>query len=133
MLGWFKRKSKPKQEPQQTEALEIPEGSEQQEALAEEELQKAPGDVRQPGIPEEDDSGADAQAEEEMSATEPELPEKEEEAPSAADDKASSSMFKRLSDRLSRTRESFTHRLDELFLGKKKSMLIFSTTSRKFS
>lgn len=29
------------------------------------------------------------------------------------------SMFKRLSERLSRTRESLTHRMDELFLGKK--------------
>ncbi len=32
----------------------------------------------------------------------------------------SSSLLKKLSERLSRTRESFTHRLDELFLGKKK-------------
>ena len=31
----------------------------------------------------------------------------------------SASLFKKLSDRLSKTRESFTHRLDELFLGKK--------------
>ena len=31
----------------------------------------------------------------------------------------SPSLFKKLSERLSRTRESFTHRLDELFLGKK--------------
>ncbi len=31
----------------------------------------------------------------------------------------SPSLFKKLSDRLSRTRESFTHRIDELFLGKK--------------
>jgi len=29
------------------------------------------------------------------------------------------SLFKKLSDRLSKTRESFTHRIDELFLGKK--------------
>ena len=37
---------------------------------------------------------------------------------SAASEKAPS-LFKKLSERLSRTRESFTHRLDELFLGKK--------------
>jgi len=32
---------------------------------------------------------------------------------------SSKSIFKKLSERLGRTRESFTHRLDELFLGKK--------------
>ena len=36
-----------------------------------------------------------------------------------SDQPQSPSLFKRLSERLSRTRESFTHRLDELFLGKK--------------
>ena len=36
-----------------------------------------------------------------------------------SDQPTSPSLLKRLSERLSRTRETFTHRLDELFLGKK--------------
>ena len=43
----------------------------------------------------------------------------EAEAPAERAPSPSPSLFRKLSERLSRTRESFTHRLDELFLGKK--------------
>ena len=118
MLGWFKRKKKPDNDPEQIEKQDLPEKEQPQEiADGEEQIDSAIDEkpVEKTG---EDTPIVDKSVGEEILAQEPELPEKEGTHP-AGKENGAPSMFKKLSEKLSRTRESFTHRLDELFLGKK--------------
>ena len=118
MLGWFKRKNKPAPDPEQTDKQDTQEDGQQQDTTKDEEQGKAP--VSEQVIIEagDDDSTSCDPDEEKPSAPEQEIIETED-VPSGDDKKSSPSMLQKLSSRLSRTRESFTHRLDELFLGKK--------------
>ena len=106
MLGWFKKKQKNK-------------------APAEPAEQAAPGESAESRQPHKSVAGdVDAPAADKGSsvADHPPAAERLKEKPAATTTAApekSPSLFKKLSERLSRTRESFTHRLDELFLGKK--------------
>ncbi len=106
MLGWFKKKQKNRLPDSRIEEP-APEATEQEDKsvvpVHQELDDDSIGDLtsgREP-VPPADD------ATETPAAEKPTAPEK------------TPSLFKKLSERLKRTRESFTHRLDELFLGKK--------------
>lgn len=103
MLGWFRRKKKeePPQAPQaggrEPEPAPLPEQPEQPEQQHQPVHEK---DVTAAPLTPADDKADKA-------APQPEK-------------KRSSSVFRRLTERLARTREAFTERIDALFLGKKK-------------
>lgn len=79
--------------------------------------------VAKPSDTELESSGAEGATEtSDEDSSEPTALEEETEAAAARDSTApqkSPSLFRKLSEKLGRTRESFTHRIDELFLGKK--------------
>lgn len=93
MLGWFKKK-KTDPIPQTSESLAPPEAGE---------ISKE-GEIQEQS----DHSAPDYPEEVAQSSPTEEIP-----------DSDKKTVFSKLSERLSRTRESFTHRMDELFLGKK--------------
>ena len=97
MLGWFKKKFTKK------DALHIPAQDPQQEQQSVEEppLQEIPPAPAPPPEPQQDEAPAPR------------------ETAAASPPPTSASMFKRLSERLSKTRDSFIYRMDTLFLGKK--------------
>ena len=148
MLGWFKRKKK-KEVPTAVEPIDQADEKEivpEPEAVAADSAQvdlsaaitKEPLEADlpreedtppyestvKPGV---DDQLSDDEAVHDQStpsdapSTAPQeaLPHDEDEASAEPAPASSPSFFRKLSERLSRTRESFTHRLDELFLGKK--------------
>jgi fused signal recognition particle receptor len=106
MLGWFKKKQKNK-----TPVSQI-----------EEPAPEATGQEQKPVVPvlreTENDSTEVHASGKELESPADDTTVKPAAVSSAAPEKTQS-LFKKLSERLSRTRESFTHRLDELFLGKK--------------
>jgi len=133
MLGWFKRKKKktPESEPAvQPESvrnnLEAEESGIAGDAAAVAELtpETTPETTPEPAPEPQPESPPEPEPE-----PEPEQPPNESrdeettpsEKPAAEEkqEKQAPSMFKRLTERLSRTRESLTQRMDELFLGKK--------------
>jgi fused signal recognition particle receptor len=123
MLGWFRKKKKTKpiegEPPLETESLEdkVEETEQTEEPL----VDLPPVPVEAEVTPAEASPGAaphSAQEAIEVSITDPDESEEPLE-PEPEPGEQSVSMLKRLSQRLSRTRESFTVRMDELFLGKK--------------
>jgi len=113
MLGWFKKKkTKETETPESTSFSEVANEPEAESQLAAEESSE-PSHVPEPKSPQDVEPGLQVIEE----AAVDKLDEPAEEPPSSPEKPAS--MFKRLSERLSRTRESFTIRMDELFLGKK--------------
>ncbi len=117
MLGWFKKKkAKEKNDvpPQESVMPDIP----PQESVEEQQPQGTGifGDAV-----EDETTQVSSQ---EIHTAEPEITGEEEEKIEEVEtvqkaDDASPSFFKRLSDKLSRTRDSLVHQMDELFLGKK--------------
>ena len=118
MVG-SKRKNKPKHDPERSEEQKSSESiphPDTEDAHVEPEtasaLHPAEDIVETASLPEEP-------VEEKPDTQDNDIPpENETDEPPAAE-KSPPSMFRRLAQRLSRTRESFTHRIDELFLGKK--------------
>ena len=117
MLGWFKKKKQevavgPSEEtrvPENSDPAAVSDANEQgphDEGLGDNSV-AGPSD---PAIPVHSDSKLPVQSDESI---EPPA------EPASQDGKQSPSVFRRLSERLTRTRESFTTRIDELFLGKK--------------
>jgi fused signal recognition particle receptor len=107
MLGWFKKKLTKKEDstpPIREEKIE--------------ELQQPLDDVEAPA-PEEDLFETAPPPEPEVEPEEEEAPVKEQKAKAPPTAPESGSMFRRLSERLSKTRDSFIYRMDTLFLGKK--------------
>jgi len=117
MLGWFKKKKQeeavvqPEETPVQESSnpAEVSDGSDQhpQDEGAGENIVAEPKDLV---------SSVDGDNERAVQSGEPFEPPAE---PSSQVETKSPSVFRRLSERLTRTRESFTNRFDELFLGKK--------------
>jgi len=123
MLGWFRKK---KQTQEESEPVVKPDtAAEEPDAAppsvpgddavaAQPEPPQSPipdhSDETEPPVPEPDSEPAAVEADPDRDA-------KAEPEPAVQDKPAS--MFARLSERLSRTKESFTQRMDELFLGKK--------------
>ena len=130
MLGWFKKRKAKKKEVEQSIEED---GSVVEEASlpAEDVVQEEPLQQDQSDSVEEVDTQQtqqEAAPPEESTEESPEEPAEEpaEEPEQAVEQEAkqqppakSKSMFKRLTDRLSKTRDSFVYRLDTLFLGKK--------------
>ncbi len=112
MLGWFKKKKTP-QAPEE-QALQLEQEPLEPEAKTSPE-QPLPAESGEPAAPEAATPPADPLVE---PPAEPEDEADQAGQPEAAQS-SGPSMLKRLSQRLSRTRESFTTRIDELFLGKK--------------
>jgi fused signal recognition particle receptor len=112
MLGWFKKKKTP-QAPEE-QALQLEQEPLEPEAKTSPE-QPLPAESGEPAAPEAATPPADPLVE---PPAEPEDEADQAGQPEAAQS-SGPSMLKRLSQRLSRTRESFTARIDELFLGKK--------------
>jgi fused signal recognition particle receptor len=113
MLGWFKKKRAKKEDP--TESV--------QEKDIEEPLQVA----EEPAPPEPIEEISEPTPQTEQPPKLEQEPDRIPEEPPVEEKKtepriatpASGSMFKRLSERLSKTRDSFIYRMDSLFLGKK--------------
>ncbi len=137
MLGWFKKKFSKKETPaetvqeeksldlQQPQETEVPSEALPQEPKAQvdssETFLKPQEPEPEPEQAAEPEPGPEAEAkpqaeQEEKSAETPVAIEKETKPKSAPE---SASMFKRLSERLAKTRDSFVYRMDSLFLGKK--------------
>ena len=123
MLGWFRKKKKrdtieteaePKIESSSVDKTEVESIEQEQSAQSPEPVDAAEEPVQ---VPLEPEQAPETEVAEDISVKPKEpLPGREAE-PQPRDKPAS--MFKRLSQRLSRTRESLTLRMDELFLGKK--------------
>ena len=117
MLGWFKKKKTKENNdapPQESVMPDIP----PQESV--EEVQPQGTGIFGDAIEDETTQISSQEihtAEPEITGTEEEKIEEVQTAQKADD--ASPSFFKRLSDKLSRTRDSLVHQMDELFLGKK--------------
>jgi len=120
MLGWFKKKKK-----KDTEVTETMDTPAQPEDSVEPEADAAPAEADPPAHTPAAETESRPAAEEVMLPAEEPVPESAGLPPvDPVQEKVSGpekpvSMFKRLSERLSRTRETFTIRMDELFLGKK--------------
>ncbi len=114
MLGWFKKKRKKKDDstplPETDRIEEIP-----QPETEKEEIPKV--QETEPAV--EEDPGVVPESEAEPKQQEPEEILEEKKKEQAPAEPQAKSMFNRLSERLSKTRNSFVHRLDTLFLGKK--------------
>lgn len=108
MLGWFKKKKSSATEPEQNRASET-EIPDPQENFSDSVIGS------QPTI-EEDAAEGSVQPEPDPD-TEDHLSDQEVGQP--AKDPDAQSVFRKLSERLSRSRSSFTHRIDEIILGKK--------------
>ncbi len=132
MLGWFKKKfSNKEQQPESAQQLDQQITSEEVEvnvedntspSVASEEITKQPPEA-QSESPEafETPQGtpvASKQQPQDQSAVEEQTKDQSEE-PLSVSEKKKPSFFSKLSERLSKSRETFTYRLDTLFLGKK--------------
>ena len=134
MLGWFRKKKK--QVPVETDAAARgeapiedaaePDHGEQEQPAQSRELEKPVEQVEEPAQETAQEEISESEQEsktEELSGVEQiEAAEVETETPVEAESAPKEkpvTMFRRLSERLSRTRESFTIRMDHLFLGKK--------------
>ncbi len=119
MLGWFKKKFAKKTEDTPAEQQVVPEPS----APEEESLPPEAPAVPEPALPGPVEvevavapPASEARVEEEKTGQQTEAPEKK-----TADktEEAPASLFKRLAEKLAKTREAFTYQIDSLFLGKK--------------
>lgn len=126
MLGWFKKK---RQQPQKTDSADPAVSADVPESPAE---ANTPGDTstyvlksedrssEESGEPTLQGSGLFPESAEVAPSNLTQAPPVTEQTPAAtAPEAASSSLFRRLSDKLSRTRNTFVHQMDSLFLGKK--------------
>ena len=124
MLGWFKKKfSKKEQEApvshQDSEVLPTPAEEEQLPPAVEPAEPEAAPLAAEP-VPEEEPA-VEAVAEEKIPAEEtaPESTDEESAGTMSDQEKGTSSFFRRLAEKLSKTREAFTYQLDSLFLGRR--------------
>lgn len=120
MLGWFRKKKKDPVEPEAPTPEELSSDLETAEEHGEPEY---PDQTSDPIV---DDDGYDQEESEAVLSVEPAPPddgvEDVDARPEPVEDlprEKPTSMFRRLSERLSRTKEALTNRMDELFLGKK--------------
>lgn len=120
MLGWFKKKFAKKDRPEESVSAAVEEvvAAEvvQETGTQSEPVPEAVPVVAEPASPE-------AAAQEPAAEIPPETPAAEPTAGGSGteqDKPQAPSMFKRLQERLGKTRNTFVHRLDSLFLGKKK-------------
>ncbi len=113
MLGWFKKKRAKKEDP--TESIQEKDIEEPLEVTEEPESPVPLEEVSEPAPKTELVQIQDQK--QEIIVEEPPVEEKNNESGKAASPPGS--MFKRLSERLSKTRDSFIYRMDSLFLGKK--------------
>lgn len=143
MLGWFKKKLGKKKDTveeqpveeqlveekvQEEETVETAEPSSDTdidnaaiETIEDEQPPEKPEPLLDPEPEPSENTEQDEVEEEQESEPEDEIEEEPVSAPAPqqAPGKKSNSLFKKLSDKLTRTRESFTYQLDTLFLGKK--------------
>ncbi len=120
MLGWFKKKFAKKAEDTPAEQQAVPESAVQEEesllpeavAVVPQSALPTPIEVEVAVVP----LASETRTEEEKFGQQTEGPEIQTAIKTAA---APASLFKRLAEKLAKTREAFTYQLDSLFLGKK--------------